>query len=518
MKNIKILMMFVLASAFFGCSDEDSDSINQLNNLGAPANISALVTITQDNSGMVTFRPTGEGATMFEVDYGDGTTELGTVRPGETISHTYAEGSYQPKITGVSLNGKRTTYTHDLSVMFIAPQNLAVSVTPVAGNSLGISVSATADYEAFFEVTYGDDPTAEPVQFNQGTAVSHSYTAPGTYTVTVTAYSGGAATTVHTETVTVTNPLLLPIDFENTTLNFAWGDFGGAGTSVVANPVSGGINASARVGKLTKSPGAETWSGTSLPIDQNIDFAAMHYIKMKVYSPAAGVTVKFKVENLANSSINYEVDAVTTVANQWETLTFNFAGINTAETYGRIVVFFNFGAWGGGESYYFDDINLVAGDAGVGMPLTFESATLNYVFNNFGGAVASRVDNPHATGINNSSKVGQFVKNNGAEVWAGTAMPMTSPLDFSVNKKIKVKVWSPAAGKVILLKLENLANSSINIERQATTTVANQWEELTFDFTGIVNSNNYQNVVLFCDFGNTGTGSTYYFDDFQQFN
>lgn len=518
MKKIKVLILFVLAASFWGCSDEDSSSIDQLNNLAAPTNISALVTITQDNSGLVTFLPKGEGVSLFEVDFGDGTAQPGTVVPGQTITHTYAEGNFQPKITGISLNGRRTTYTHDLAVMFTAPQNLVVTVAPVQGNSLGINVSATADYEAYFEVTYGEDPAQVPEQFNQGTTVTHSYAAPGTYSVTVTAYSGGAATTTFTQTVTVTNPLLLPIDFENTTLSFPWGDFGGAATSVVANPVSGGMNTSARVGKLTKTPGAETWSGTSLPIDQNIDFASMHYIRMKVYSPQAGITVKFKVENLTNSSINYEVDAVTTVANQWEYLTFNFAGIITAESYGRLVIFFNFGAYGGGESYYFDDIALIAGEAGVGMPLTFESSSLTYVFNNFGGAVASRVDNPHSTGINTSSKVAQLVKNNGAEVWAGTAIPMTSPLDFSVNKKIKVKVWSPAAGKVMLLKLENLANNTINIERQATTTVANQWEELTFDFTGIVNSNNYQNVVFFCDFGNTGNGATYYFDDFQQFN
>ena len=57
------------------------------------------------------------------------------------------------------------------------------------------------------------------------------------------------------------------------------------------------------------------------------------------------------------------------------------------------------------------------------------------------------------------------------------------------------------------------ANSNINIEKDASTTVANGWEELTYDFSGIVNSNNYQRVVVFFDFGNAGTGATYYFDD-----
>jgi hypothetical protein len=76
-----------------------------------------------------------------------------------------------------------------------------------------------------------------------------------------------------------------------------------------------------------------------------------------------------------------------------------------------------------------------------------------------------------------------------------------------------MKVWSPASGITVKLKLENLANNNINIERDAVTTVANGWEELTYDFNGIVNSNNFQRVVVFFDFGNPGTGATYYFDD-----
>jgi hypothetical protein len=85
-------------------------------------------------------------------------------------------------------------------------------------------------------------------------------------------------------------------------------------------------------------------------------------------------------------------------------------------------------------------------------------------------------------------------------------------------QKIKMKVWSPAAGKVVKLKLEKLSDATINIEKDATTTVANGWEELTFDFAGINNANNYQRVVFFFDFGNAGNGATYYYDDITQSN
>jgi hypothetical protein len=76
-----------------------------------------------------------------------------------------------------------------------------------------------------------------------------------------------------------------------------------------------------------------------------------------------------------------------------------------------------------------------------------------------------------------------------------------------------MKVWSPQSGIIVKLKLENLANGNINTEIDATTTVANAWQELTYTFTGINNANNYQRVVVFFNFGNPGTGLTYYFDD-----
>lgn len=71
------------------------------------------------------------------------------------------------------------------------------------------------------------------------------------------------------------------------------------------------------------------------------------------------------------------------------------------------------------------------------MPLTFESATLNYGFGDFGNAFASKIANPDASGINTSANVAQVVKIPGAEVWAGTAITLTEPIDFSVYQKLK---------------------------------------------------------------------------------
>ncbi len=658
-----------------GCKKTDFGDTSLTGTDKEPAALSALFDITQDNTGLVTITPNGEGLSFYEIYYGDGATEPVKVLPGGSIQHVYPEGQYSVRIVGHSITGIISEATQPLTVSFRAPENVEVNTTIDPSNNFKLNVSATADYETLFKVYFGEDPAETPMSFLEGTTVSHTYGRTGTFTVRVVALSGGTAETEVTREITITNPVLLPLDFESSTLNYefvnfgggvmsvinnpqqngintsakvaqmvknapevwggsfiqlgspidfsvnkvfrmkvfspragarvllkvenatdggifferevtctlanAWEDlafdfttintansyqkvvlifdlgtpgdgsanytflvddirltntmpstqvalpvsfedtqvnynftsFGNASASVVNNPHSGAANSSGRVGKLTKANGAEVWAGTFLEMGSPIDFSTRQKISMKVWSPAAGITVKMKLENLANPAINIERDVVNTVANGWEDLLFDFTGINNADQYQRLVVFFDFGNAGNGADYFFDDIALSSGVEEVTLPLTFQSGTLTYSFTNFGGATSEVVNNPQPAGINTSSKVGALTKASGAEVWAGSFIELASPMNFASQTTIKMKVWSPAAGITVKLKLENLANNNINTERDAVTTVANGWEELTYDFSGIVNANNYQRVVVFFDFGNTGTGATYYFDD-----
>ncbi len=517
MNKIKIVIGLLVFSLFMGCSKDD-DTVN-LDSINTPKNISAVMTIKQDNSGLVTIVPNGEGVTQYEIYFGDATTTPALVNPGASAQHTYAEGNYQVRIVGTTLDGKSSEATQDLTVSFVAPENLEVEINSIPGNNLGITVSATADYETFFEVYFGEDPNQVPVVFMQGETVTFNYATVGTYTVRVVALSGGVATTEYTEDVTITNPVLLPIDFESATLAYDFASFGGANTVKVANPNIDANNGSANVARLTKNNGSEVWAGSLIELGEPIDFSTMQKIKMKSWAPQAGIVVKMKLENLLDSNINVEVDATNTVANGWEELTFDFSGVNNGNNYQRIVVFYDFGNAGTGANYYFDDIELTSGAPSVQLPLDFESTVLTYSFDNFGGAATTVVTNPDMSGINTSATVGKLVKANGAEVWAGSFIELGSPINFATMQKIKMKVWSPQAGIVVKLKLENLLNGgTINTELDATTTQSNAWEELTYDFTGINNANNYQRVVVFFDFGNAGTGASYYFDDIQLSN
>ncbi len=150
-------------------------------------------------------------------------------------------------------------------------------------------------------------------------------------------------------------------------------------------------------------------------------------------------------------------------------------------------------------------------------PIDFESGTISYTWTDFGGGVATVINNPQSSGINTSTKVGQMVKN-APEVWAGSYLQMTNPIDFSVNKIWKMKVYSPRVGARVLFKVENISNGAVFFEREDTSTVANAWEELTFDFSAINTSNSYQKIVLIWDLGVVGNGSasfTFLFDDIQ---
>ena len=233
MKNIKLIIS-LLVLTLIGCTNEENNV--DLDAVNAPVNISALMTIKQDNSGKVTILPRGEGVTQYEVFFGDGTVEPAIVNPGSSVMHTYAEGVYQVKIVGMAVNGEKTEAIEELTVSFLPPTNLNVTIAQVQGDNMSISVQATADLETYFQAFFGEDPNQAPVNFMQGETITHTYANVGTYTVTVVALSGGAATTQFQQNITISNPVLLPITFESSTLNYAFTNFGGANTTVVSNP------------------------------------------------------------------------------------------------------------------------------------------------------------------------------------------------------------------------------------------------------------------------------------------
>ena len=377
MKTIKIISILIV-TLFLSACEKESDIFDILESIDSPTNISADFFITQDNSGLVKISPNGEGVTQFEVYFEAENEDFATVGIGESVERMYTEGSYQVKIVGLSLNGNSTEVLQPLVVSFLPPENLVVTIENDPANNFQINVSATADYATMFEVYFGDVENEEATPLMVDETISHIYDEVGLYEVKVIAISGVDGAIEVTETISILNPLQLPIDFEDASLDYSFIDFGNVTSSVVDNPDVSGNNQSLRVGQSIKPANAEVWGGSYLELDDPIDFSSLVNLSVNVWSPESGIIVKLKVENATNPDIFFESDLVVGSPNTWEELNFDFSGADLTQEYHQVVIFFDFGNSGTDATYYFDDIKLVQSDSEV-----FES------FEDFEGAVLS---------------------------------------------------------------------------------------------------------------------------------
>jgi hypothetical protein len=303
-----------------------------------------------------------------------------------------------------------------------------------------------------------------------------------------------------------------PINFETP---YSLSSFDGGAISVVANPDTNG-NASSMVAKLVKGDG-QTWAGSKITVPQPFSFAGGTSVKVKVWSPRAGLKLLMKFEDATawpNTKASAEVTTTTTKSNAWEELTFDFTGISTTINFTNLVLIMDNGTKGDGSANY----TIYLDDISSSPSLNFEP---KFTLSSFDGGAISVVANPDTNG-NASSMVAKLVKGDG-QTWAGSKITVPQPFSFAGGTSVKVKVWSPRAGLKLLMKFEDATawpNTKASAEVTTTTTKSNAWEELTFDFTGISTTINFTNLVLIMDNGTKGDGSanyTIYLDDITQF-
>jgi hypothetical protein len=535
MKTNKIIIGLYCALLFLaGCQKDLFNDISFLDSVSSSAKLSALYDITQDNTGLVTITPNGEGVTYYEVYYGDDTKTPVKVLPGKNTVHQYAEGVYKVKVVGYNSLGAKTEAAQDLTVSFKAPEDLKVNLTQ---NGLALTVDATALYETYYKVFFGDSNNVTPIPFKtfiEGQPITYTYAKAGTYDVKVVALSGGAASSELVKTIKVGKQIDLPIGFDDVNYDYTFGDFGGAAYSIVADPK----DASNKVMKVIKTAGAEVWAGTTMSTNLGLAKAiplksGATTMQARVYSPAAGLKIKLKVEDRTNGNIAVETDAVTTVANTWEVLEFNFANqssgtpaINFANTYDKASIFFDFGTAGSGKVFYMDDLKMKPAAvvlAQINLPVTFDATNVNYSVTDFGNNATVDAVDPTSS----SNKVKKTTKPTGAETWAGTTIGTTTGFASKIpisatSTKMSVRVYSPAVGLKIKLKIEDKTDPNKSVETDVLTTKANEWETMVFDFsnqatgTPALNASlTYDKASIFFDFGTAGSGKVFYWDDVQ---
>lgn len=359
MKKIKLIFSLVTLMAMaISCSIEGISDDTSLPGV-ASGNVNALFNISDDNSGNVKITPTGDGATSFIVDYGQGTDDPVTLSPGESTMHAYPEGDYTVKVTTVTLSGTTSESTVPLKVVYRAPENLQITTSDE------MKVSAKADYANSFLVYYGDvaNEVGTPMAIGQ-VLPAHTYPAAGgPYVLKVVALSGGAAKTEGTKTL-----FGLPIDFENASVDYFFGTFGDVTFSKTENPNASGLNTSAMVGKYTKPVGKPSWSGTYSPLNIPINFSYGKKIKVLAYNPdAANIGKKLNVElewAVGGTPVNGVAvqKAAFTTSGAWEELVFDYSaisGIPAGTKFTQLVLRFNDSADGAGEVIYIDTITLI---------------------------------------------------------------------------------------------------------------------------------------------------------------
>jgi hypothetical protein len=359
MKKIKFIFSFILLlAATISCTVDGISKDTALLGTDSSANLKTLFDISTDNSGKVKITPTADGATSFQVVYGQGTAAPATVVPGASATHIYPEGKYTVKIIATTVSGAKTEQTFPLDVVYRAPENVIIST---AGE---MKVKATALYAKSFLVYYGDvaNEVGTPMAIDQELP-AHVYPASGgPFVLKVTAQSGGAATTQGTKTL-----FGFPVDFENAAVNYFFGTFGDVTFSKVANPNATGLNTSATVGKYTKPAGAASWSGTYSPLNIPVNFSYGKKIKVLAYNPdPANIGKKLNVElewsidgNPENGVAVLKVPFATSGA--WEEIVFDYSaisGIPAGAKFTQFVLRYNDSDSGIGEVIYVDNIRL----------------------------------------------------------------------------------------------------------------------------------------------------------------
>ena len=191
-----------------------------------------------------------------------------------------------------------------------------------------------------------------------------------------------------------------------------------------------------KVGKLIKVPAGQPWAGAtiyttvadkSMPI---VGLANNKVVTLRMYSPAAGIPIMLKLENAANGALKLEKTVNTTVANGWETLSFDYTNLSegvysAATTYNKMSLFPNFlVAETSSKAYYFDELKYSVGVAAVA------AGTSNLVKGVFADNYTGASEAAWASAQGGSA--GRYIDSSVAtqDWWSGVASPTETVRSF----------------------------------------------------------------------------------------
>ncbi|GAB3648413.1 hypothetical protein GCM10028791_12120 [Echinicola sediminis] len=187
---------------------------------------------TVTNELNASFTNSSENVTSYSWNFGDGNTST-----EESPSHTYeSAGTYTVVLTATGANGRIVEADEDITII----ENLKAAYT-FEKEYLAVNFTNASENAVAYSWDFGDGNTSTEEN------PSHTYEAPGTYTVTLTSTAQGGTAVETSQELTVVGPPMaaytfddegLTVSFTNASenvLSYSW-NFGDGGTSTEEDP------------------------------------------------------------------------------------------------------------------------------------------------------------------------------------------------------------------------------------------------------------------------------------------
>jgi hypothetical protein len=515
MKFLKQISLLALAACMglilVGCqpSDPDAPKVASLTSVAVTPNpVSLEIGGIQALTVTGTFSDKSTYVVNFGSTFDSSAPAVAKVDPNTGYVTALAAGNstITAKHTESGLTATTTVTVAPLRVLSIAVSPATSALT--AGATQALTVTATYNNATTGPVTAdstfisSDSSVATVSPAGIVTAV-----AVGTATITAThTASGKIGTAAVTVSVTSgsTGTCAAPncTDFSAPGIGFGPFENQGGGTVELSSDPNDAAN---KVVKFVKKPGDGDYFGTPITglAGPFVLTAADKSITLRVYSPAVGTNFLLKLEGGAGPATT-EQDVATTVAGQWETLTFVMPD---AGTYSAVVIFPNGRSSVTADTImYVDELKFPVGSGGGGGAsgntgtcaapncTDFSAAGIGFgPFENQGGGTVELASDPNDA----ANDVVKFVKKPGDGDYFGTTITgLAGPATLTAtDKTVTLRVYSPAVGTNFLFKLEGGPGGAV-VEKDVATTVAGAWETLSFDLSGGADGT-YATIVIF---------------------
>ncbi len=283
---------------------------------------------------------------------------------------------------------------------------------------------------------------------------------------------------------------------------FTPGFFGSSGSAVVTRDAAptGGVGHALKVVKNA----SDTWAGAMVNLDAPLRNATSYTVTARVWSPSAGIPMTLKLANFNDDSQSVQATASETVVQGWQTLTWKFTG--AADWWWLEKLFFQpaDGIQGSGEAYYIDDLKVRVS--------AVRLANFDDVVPSWFGSNGSAVVTSEAGPDGGSGKALKVVKN-ASYTWAGAAVNLDWTIKGAASYTLTARVYSPAAGVAMLLKLVNQTDDAQSAQAVSKETVVAGWQTLTWEFSGAQDQWSLNKLYFQPNDGVAGTGQVYFIDD-----